>query len=74
MIKEFEHKGYRTKIKFDPESAVFFGKIEGIKDLVNFEGQNIPAAEKEFHNAVDDYLELCKALNRDPDREKPIED
>ena len=74
MIKEFEYKGYKTKIELDPESAVFFGKIEGIKDLVNFEGQDVQAAEKEFYNAVDDYLALCEVLNRDPDREKPIED
>jgi len=32
----------------------FFGKLEGIKDLVTLEGQ----IEKEFKEAIDDYIDL----------------
>ena len=31
-----EYKGYRTKIEFDREDNIFYGKIEGIHDFVNF--------------------------------------
>ena len=53
-----EYKGYHTKIEFDSEDLVFRGKIEGIKDLVNFESVDISTAEEDFHAAVDEYLEF----------------
>ena len=54
-----EYKGYHTKIELDTEEMVLRGKIEGINDLVNFESESIQEIEKEFHAAVDDYLEFC---------------
>ena len=56
MKSILEYKGYHTKIEFDAESLVLRGKIEGIKDLVDFESVDIMGIEKEFHTAVDDYL------------------
>ena len=44
------------------------GKLkEGLKEL--FECENIKDIEKEFHEAVDDYLEFCKEVGKEPDRE-----
>ena len=31
-----EYKGYRTKIEFDRKDNIFYGKVEGIRDFVNF--------------------------------------
>ena len=45
------------------------GKIEGINDFVNFEYADIQNVEKEFHEAVDDYLEFCKEVGKEPDKE-----
>lgn len=64
-----EYKGYHTKIEFHAEELVLRGKIEGITDLVNFECDNIKDVEKEFHEAVDDYLEFCKEVGKEPDKE-----
>lgn len=64
-----EYKGYHTKIEFDSEELVLRGKIEGISDLVNFECDNIKEVEKEFHEAVDEYLEFCKEVGKEPDKE-----
>ena len=58
MKNLLEYKGYHTKIEFDSEDLVFRGKIEGIKDLVNFESADISMVEEEFHAAVDEYLEF----------------
>lgn len=69
MKNLLEYKGYHTKIEFDTESLVLYGKIEGINDLVNFESNNINDIEMEFHNAVDDYLEFCNEVGKDPDKE-----
>ena len=64
-----EYKGYHTKIEFDIETHTLRGKIEGIGDLVNFSSQSLDDIEKEFHSAVDDYLEFCKELGKEPDKE-----
>ena len=64
-----EYKGYHTKVEFDSENFILTGKIEGINDLVNFECEDINEVEHEFHAAVDDYLEFCKEVGKEPDKE-----
>ena len=64
-----EYKGYHTKVEFDSEELVLRGKIEGINDLINFECKDTKDVEKEFHEAVDDYLEFCKEVGKKPDKE-----
>ena len=48
MKNILEYKGYHAKIEFDSEDLVLRGKIEGIKDLVNFESADISTVEEEF--------------------------
>ncbi len=71
MIKKniMEYKGYHTVIEFDVETYVLRGKIEGINDFVNFENDDPKMIEQEFHAAVDDYLEFCKTVGKEPDKE-----
>ena len=69
MANYFEYKGYHTRIEFDYDDQVLFGKIEGIKDLVSFEADNATEIEKSFHEAVDDYLEFCTELGVEPNKE-----
>lgn len=69
MKNVLEYKGYYTKVEFDSEAFVVRGKIEGIKDLVNFECTDLSLVEQEFHNVVDEYLEFCKEIGKEPDKE-----
>lgn len=64
-----EYKGYHTKVEFDSEDLILRGKIEGIGDFVDFECEDVKDVEKEFHEAVDDYLEFCKEMGKEPDKE-----
>lgn len=64
-----EYKGYHTRIEFDNETFSLRGKIEGIGDLVNFSSKDVTTIEKEFHDAVDDYLEFCAEVGKEPDKE-----
>ena len=63
-----EYKGYYTKIEYSAEDRVLYGKIEGIRDLVNFESDNIEGIEQEFRSAVDDYLAFCEDLGQNPEK------
>lgn len=69
MKNVLEYRGYHTRIEFDSDELVLRGKIEGIKDLVIFESSNLTLIEEEFHTAVDEYLEFCKEVGKEPDKE-----
>jgi predicted HicB family RNase H-like nuclease len=58
------HKGFLGSVHFSTEDECFFGKIEGIDDLVTFEGQDVKALKKSFHEAVEDYIELCEITKK----------
>lgn len=62
------YKGYYSEIKFDSDLLILYGKIEDIEDLVDFESENSKEIEREFHNAVDEYLAFCENVSETPDR------
>jgi predicted HicB family RNase H-like nuclease len=63
-----QYKEYYASIHFSAEDEVFYGKILGINDLVSFEGSSVKELKKSFREAVEDYLETCKALNKEPNK------
>jgi predicted HicB family RNase H-like nuclease len=62
------YKGFMGTVHFSAEDKVFHGKIEGIDDLVTFEGHSVEELIKAFHNEVDDYIALCKEMGKEPIR------
>ena len=69
MSNKLEYKGYHTHIEIDFEDNMFYGKIEDIRDLVNFMSDIPNGAQgiiQEFHCAVDDYLAFCSELGEAP--------
>lgn len=53
-------------VHFDAEDLIFYGKIEGINDLVTFEGKITDKIVQAFHEAVEDYITLCKEVGKKP--------
>ena len=43
------------------------GRLEFIRDLVTYEGQDAGSLKRAFREAVDDYLDLCEEEGRTPD-------
>lgn len=64
-----EYKGYHAKYEVDEESNMLVGKILGISDLVTFESEDVAGLKEEFESAVDDYLEFCREVGKEPDKE-----
>lgn len=62
------YKGYDGSVSFSEQDRVFHGKVEFIRDLVTYEGGDVDGLERAFHEAVDDYLELCEPEGRTPDQ------
>lgn len=64
-----EYKGYIGSIEFSEEDNIFFGKVQGIRTLISYEGENVSELINDFHCAVDDYLETCRVENKIPETE-----
>ena len=62
------YKGYIGSVNYSDKDQVFFGKIEGINGLVNFEGESVKELTEAFHEAVDDYLAYCKDEGIEPEK------
>ncbi len=62
------YKGYLGSVAYSDKDQVFFGKIEGINGLVNFEGESVKELTAAFHEAVDDYLAYCEDEGIEPDK------
>ena len=62
------YKGYLGSVAYSEKDQVFFGKIEGINGLVNFEGESVKELTEAFHEEVDDYLAYCKDEGIEPDK------
>ncbi len=60
------YKDFFASVHFSPDDGVFFGKIEGIDDLVTFEGESVQDLREAFESAVDDYLDICTRNGKDP--------
>ena len=63
-----QYKGYYADISFSAQDEVFYGKLIGINDLVNFEADSVKALVKAFHEAVEDYLETCAEIGKAPEK------
>jgi predicted HicB family RNase H-like nuclease len=63
-----DYKGYKGRVKLDEESGLLHGEVLDLRDVVTFEGESVQELEKAFRDSVDDYLEFCAELDREPDR------
>jgi len=61
-----EYRGYYGSIERSQEDHCLFGKLLFISALVSYEGKTLTQLSEAFRDAVDDYLEICKALGRAP--------
>lgn len=68
MSNVMTYKGYSARIEYDDEDGILFGRIAGIRDGVGFHADTVEGLRVAFHEAVEDYLETCARLGREPQR------
>ena len=56
MENKLTHKGFFGSVNFSTDDRVFFGKIEGINDLVTYEGTTADQLEEAFKYMVDKQI------------------
>lgn len=62
------YRGYSARIAFDEDDEIFVGRIAGINDVIGFHADNVAGLKSAFHEAVDDYLEACAKVGKDPQK------
>lgn len=67
-MNTLKYKGYIGSVAYSEPDKVFFGKIEGIDGLVNYEGESVSELTAAFHEAVEDYLAFCEGEGVKPEK------
>jgi predicted HicB family RNase H-like nuclease len=62
------YKGYSARIEYDDEDRIFFGRLAGIRDGVGFHADTVADLRAAFEEAVDDYLETCAKVGKEPQK------
>jgi predicted HicB family RNase H-like nuclease len=63
-----EYKGYRGVFEFDPSIDSFHGRVVGLQDVVTFQGRSLEELRREMANSIEDYLEFCAEVGKNPER------
>ena len=62
------YKGYSARVEYDDEDGIFVGRIAGIRDGVGFHADSVAELREAFHEAVEDYLETCASIDKEPQK------
>ncbi len=62
------YKGYSARVEYDDEDGIFTGRIAGIRDGVGFHADSVAELREAFHEAVEDYLETCARIGKEPQK------
>ncbi len=67
MSNLLEYKGYVGSVEFSESDRILYGKVQGIRSLISYEGASVDELIDDFHGAVDEYLESCAEENIPPE-------
>ncbi len=65
-MNTLQHKDFIGTFNFIEDESILYGKIEGITDLVTFQGSSIEEIKTAFIEAVEDYILLCDEVGKEP--------
>lgn len=68
MSNVMSYKGYTARVEYDDADGIFVGKIAGIRDGVGFHADSVDELREAFRDAVDDYVETCVKIGKDPQK------
>lgn len=70
MQNVLEYKGYYGSVEFDSRDEQLHGRLIGVSDVISYEGRSVEELKNDFQAAVEDYLDTCREMGREP--EKPF--
>ena len=61
--KNLKYRNFIGSVEYSETDKILFGKVQGIRGLISYEGQNIDELEQDFRDGIDEYLEIYKKEN-----------
>jgi len=68
MKNMLTYNGYFGSVEYCEVDNILHGKIIGINDSITYHGDSVKSLKKSFIEAVDDYLEICAATGKEPEK------
>ena len=66
-MKTLRYKSFIGSAEMDVETGIYFGRILFINDLISYRSDTPRDLQSEFEAAVEDYLETCNAISKEPE-------
>jgi predicted HicB family RNase H-like nuclease len=63
MKDVMKYKDFIGSVHYASEDRVFYGKVEGVNDLISFEGSTVDELEGGFKYMVDEHIKDCTKKN-----------
>jgi len=70
MKDHMKYKEYYGTVHYNDDDELFYGKLDGIRSLISYEGSDVKSLKQAFQESVNDYLETCAEKSITP--EKPF--
>ena len=67
MNNIIQYKNYIGSVEFSESDCLLYGKVQGIRSLISYEGATVQELIDDFHGAVDEYLALCAEEGSEPE-------
>ena len=67
MKNTLEYRNYLGSIEYSPDDGVLIGEMLGISDNISYHGSSVEEVRTAFIEAVDDYLDLCVNIGKEPE-------
>lgn len=64
-----EYKGYYATVKYDADDDILVGEVFEINDTLCFHGSSLEELNEMFRQSIDNYLELCVKVGKQPEKE-----
>lgn len=68
MKNTIKYKGYVGTVEYSQEDGCLHGRIVGIHDIISYEGESVTEIIRAFEEAVDDYLQHCASMGKEPNK------
>ena len=62
------YRDYTASVEFDERDNMLVGRVIDITDVIGFHADTVADLRSAFAEAIDDYLETCARLERQPNK------
>jgi predicted HicB family RNase H-like nuclease len=66
MSQTLQYRGYDGSVLYSAEDKMLHGRVLGIRDMISYGGTDVRSLEKNFRDAIDEYLRFCAKRGKTP--------